>query len=227
GSKRKRLVSIYHAESNTVSRILVTMPEYKLMYFNTMGHGEIIRWIFAYGGIPYKDERLTREEFDKIKSSIKGGKLPILMVDDKQLPQSLAIARFVAKKARIVPEDDWESALIDALADSLHEMLFDLYKLRQTIPDYNEYVGKVRDEFFPKSIAPIAQALDERMKDRQWYTGDKLTWGDLIIGRAFAEMYNRQPEMLKKFTHLVSHMQKVCEMPAIKKWIETRPESPF
>lgn len=45
------------------------MPEYKLIYFNLMGRAELTRWLFAYGGIPYTDERIEREEWPEKKKS--------------------------------------------------------------------------------------------------------------------------------------------------------------
>lgn len=45
------------------------MPEYKLIYFNARGRAELIRWIFAYGDIPYTDERFEMAEWPAKKPS--------------------------------------------------------------------------------------------------------------------------------------------------------------
>lgn len=61
-------------------------------------------------------------------TAISGGKLPVLLVKEYTLPQSLAIARFVAKKGGLVPENDLEAAFVDALADTLYELMTEYYK---------------------------------------------------------------------------------------------------
>ena len=45
------------------------MPEYKLIYFNARGRAELVRWIFAYGDIPYTDERFEMEDWPTKKPS--------------------------------------------------------------------------------------------------------------------------------------------------------------
>lgn len=37
-------------------------PEYKLIYFDTQGLAEPIRYIFALNGVKYVDERLPKDE---------------------------------------------------------------------------------------------------------------------------------------------------------------------
>lgn len=54
-----------------------------------------------------------------IKPEFEYGQLPILEVDGKQLAQSNAICRFLAKKFDLNGAGDWEAAKIDELADVL------------------------------------------------------------------------------------------------------------
>lgn len=45
------------------------MPEYKLTYFDCKGLGEAIRFLFAYGGIEYEDNRIDERAWVKVKKS--------------------------------------------------------------------------------------------------------------------------------------------------------------
>jgi len=49
------------------------MPSYKLLYFNFKGRAEIIRLLFAEGGVDYEDKRFDPQEWP----SIKPGKLRV------------------------------------------------------------------------------------------------------------------------------------------------------
>lgn len=60
------------------SRIQKIMPsKYKLIYFNARGRAEHIRFIFAYAGIEYDDERIPREKWPELKKS-KSSSRPML-----------------------------------------------------------------------------------------------------------------------------------------------------
>nr|XP_012142107.1 PREDICTED: uncharacterized protein LOC100881277 isoform X3 [Megachile rotundata] len=45
-------------------------PSYKLIYFNARGRAEHIRYIFAYAGIDYVDERISKERWPELKKYI-------------------------------------------------------------------------------------------------------------------------------------------------------------
>lgn len=48
-------------------------------------------------------------------------KIPVLTVDGKPLPESLAINRYLARMANLIPEDPFEAATVDALCDKLND----------------------------------------------------------------------------------------------------------
>ncbi|PSN37231.1 hypothetical protein C0J52_12656 [Blattella germanica] len=45
-------------------------PTYKLIYFNARGKAEHIRFIFAYAGIDYEDERITQDKWPELKRKL-------------------------------------------------------------------------------------------------------------------------------------------------------------
>lgn len=50
------------------------------------------------------------------------GKVPVLEIDGKVLNQSIAICRYLAKKARLAGSDEWESMLIDISVDNINDL---------------------------------------------------------------------------------------------------------
>jgi len=50
------------------------------------------------------------------------GQVPILEIDGKILNQTIAISRYLAKKAGLAGKDEWESLLIDIAADNVTDL---------------------------------------------------------------------------------------------------------
>lgn len=55
------------------------------------------------------------------------GKVPVLEIDGKVLNQSMAIARYLSKKAGLAGSDDWESLLIDIAVDNIQDLRIGKY----------------------------------------------------------------------------------------------------
>lgn len=87
---------------------------FSIILFLKGARGDSIRMAFHYGGIPFTDERLSREEFSKIKETLPFGQVPILKVDDnKFLFQELAILRYVGQLVGLYPTDREEAVQVD------------------------------------------------------------------------------------------------------------------
>ncbi|XP_071528350.1 hematopoietic prostaglandin D synthase-like [Panulirus ornatus] len=203
------------------------MPEYTLIYFNFKGRAEIIRWIFEYGDIPYTDERIAWEDWPEKKKDTMGGKLPVLMVDDVALTQSLAIARYVAKQAGLVPEDDLQAAYCDALADTVNDVVEEWIKLITSGKTEEDKMEEFNEVLYPKFLEPLMTRLDNRLQEREWFISDKVTWGDLLITTVMGLVRETSASVLDNFPALLAHVHKVEDLPKIKDWIEKRPETNF
>uniref|UniRef100_A0A8R1IN84 glutathione transferase n=1 Tax=Caenorhabditis japonica TaxID=281687 RepID=A0A8R1IN84_CAEJA len=74
------------------------MVHYKLTYFPTRGLAEVSRQLFQLAGVEFEDERLPKEEFLERKDTYPFKQVPVLSVDGHQIPQSVAIARYLGNK---------------------------------------------------------------------------------------------------------------------------------
>lgn len=95
------------------------MAIYKLVYFNLRGRAEIARIILAVGGQEYEDFRFEREQWPEFKPSTPFGQVPVLEVTEGgktvKIAQSLAIARFLARKFNLDGKTDIEKGEVDML----------------------------------------------------------------------------------------------------------------
>tara|TARA_B100000029_G_scaffold217633_1_gene215427 strand:+ start:142 stop:774 length:633 start_codon:yes stop_codon:yes gene_type:complete len=88
----------------------------KLIYFEfNFWRIDISKLSLSYSEIPYKLEKLPRNEFFKKKKSgfFPFGQLPVMIIDKKMYGQTLAIAKFCASKSGLYGKNDKESLVID------------------------------------------------------------------------------------------------------------------
>merc|ERR1712168_693913 len=197
-----------------------TMPSYKLIYFESKGRAELTRCMFAYGDIQYTDERIPKAEWPEKKKSLPFSQLPILMVDDKPLPQSKAIARYVAKEVGLVPEDNLQAAYCDAMVDTLDDIMAGWIKIMMHPTKSEEEKNKEFTEvYLPNTLQPFLVKLEKRLSEKVWFLGDKMSWADVALGITFGNPKVKTPELIKNFPAVCNHSDKVAAIPKIKAWI--------
>merc|ERR1712168_1590963 len=174
-----------------------TMPSYKLIYFESKGRAELTRCMFAYGDIQYTDERFPRAEWPEKKKSLPFSQLPILMVDDKPLPQSKAIARYVAKEVGLVPENNLQAAYCDAMVDSLDDIMGAMGKIRFSDKSEEDKKKEFTEVYFPNTLQPFLVKLEKRLSEKVWLLGDKMYWADIALAMMLGNLKAGKPEMMK------------------------------
>jgi len=100
------------------------MSEIELIYFGVHGRVFVTRLLMELSEKPFKDTKVTFEEFAKIKPGLPLGQLPLLKVDGETYVQSVAIARFAAAQAGLPTLDARQLLRSNMLIDTLNE-LFD------------------------------------------------------------------------------------------------------
>ncbi|XP_068088642.1 hematopoietic prostaglandin D synthase-like isoform X2 [Hyperolius riggenbachi] len=99
------------------------MAQYKLTYFEFRGKGELIRYLFACMNIEYEDYKIDFSEWPQHRSSYLYGKLPILEINGTVYNQSLAIGRYLAKKAGMTGKTELDDLHIDAIIDTINDFV--------------------------------------------------------------------------------------------------------
>lgn len=134
--------------------------------------GEAIRLALHYGGLPFRDVRLSREAFRQQRDSgaLKFGQLPCLELPSKErVFQSAAILRLVGKRTGLYPTDEVLAARVDALmdydADIFHGVRVLKYKERFGFPeesfDTQLVVKALLDSVLPRHLGNLCKVLEE------------------------------------------------------------------
>lgn len=200
--------------------------KYKLTYFDARGVAEATRFIFAYTGILYEDVRISREEWPSLKAETPFGQLPYLEVDGKQLGQSAAFARLVAKRYGLAGKDELEQAQVDAIVDYQKDIQAAMAIWWRE--EDKEKQARLREKFFKEDLLQHLTNLEKQLKtngDGQFFTASGPTFADFSIASFFFTIQKFYPNIFDNFETLKAHVERVHNLAGIKEWVEKRPKT--
>jgi glutathione S-transferase len=155
-----------------------THPTLKLTYFDIEGLAQASRNTLEYGDISFEDIRVSKEEFDVLKTSLPYGQVPVLTVDeDTRIAQSKTILRYVSKLSRTYPRNALNAALIDQWTDLHSEFLsllaINMYPAKHGL-DQAGYDAHTHRQFILRTHIPkYLQLLEDELahKEDTWLGG--------------------------------------------------------
>eukprot|EP00271_Cylindrocystis_brebissonii_P011656 TRINITY_DN29558_c0_g1_i1.p1 TRINITY_DN29558_c0_g1~~TRINITY_DN29558_c0_g1_i1.p1 ORF type:complete len:210 (+),score=51.31 TRINITY_DN29558_c0_g1_i1:310-939(+) len=160
-------------------------PSLKLTYFDIKGRAEAIRLALTIGDVPFEDERLTRDQWvgPNGKEAMPLGQIPVLTVDGKVYPQSIAILRYVGKLAGLAPEDPLDQLMVDSCLETVEEATREVIASMRE-PDKDKKLAmrkKLVAETFPKYFGALSKMITAHGSAPGYAVGSKLTIADLQI----------------------------------------------
>ncbi|CAD5213745.1 unnamed protein product [Bursaphelenchus okinawaensis] len=202
------------------------MPEYELIYFPATGRAEVIRWCFHYGGIPFKDTRVPRDQWPSFKSNTKVipfGQVPILLIDGKPLGESHTITRYVAKLASL---DGGPDPVKIAHIDQAYEMCrnffddtFEYYLVQNGVLQGD--VQKLKREKFEPNVEKHFGKIKGLQKSSGFF-GDTVTYADLFWGRVMEFYHEKNPEIIQKYPEFVELIKKVKGLSQLQNYFNSQ-----
>jgi len=213
------------------------MPIVKFVYFDAQAKGELTRLLLAAGNIDYEDFRVGFADWPgEIKATTPFGQMPVLYWDGEELAQSMAIARFVARKVGLAGNSDLEFCQADMIACHYEDIWTKLPKMKfaKSQEEREELAKDFLNEFIPKFLSPLEAILAKR--GNGWFAGNNVTFADLAIMCAldwlqeplemsFKDMNNvaERKKILDDFPLVKANYQKTNEVPFVVEWKKKRP----
>ncbi|CAI5740689.1 unnamed protein product [Hyaloperonospora brassicae] len=154
-------------------------PHLKLTYFDMKARAEVSRMLFHYGDVAFVDERLSHADFGAMKSKLPLGQVPLLEIDGAVYPQSMAIMRYAAKRARLYPSDPVKALKADAVSYSLNELTAPFIEFTIFTPDADEKAKK-RTAFLEEKV-PKVLTVAENLVEGKFLTGDSMSFADVQL----------------------------------------------
>jgi glutathione S-transferase len=167
------------------------MEQAILHEYSASGNCYKVRLTAAHVGVP-----LERREYDILKGETRtpeflasvnpNGRIPVLQVGDRFIPESNAACFYLADGSPLVPSHRFDRA------DMLRWMFFEQYSHEPniaTVRFWLAYVGLEaltglqREQIGPKRKAgnEALKLMDEHLAEREWLVGDSITLADICL----------------------------------------------
>lgn len=202
-----------------------------LSSFNTRGRAEIIRLTLAEANVDYIDNRVSEEEWIRIKEDPKFtfGQMP--QYDNgkgNSFVQTLAILRYIAKQYGLMGTNDVESAKVDMTVDGYFDFRT-RYKDAMAASD-QALLRYFVCETAPRWVNYFGQILAKN--GTGFAVGNQFTIADIAMYLATEEMlhiiqYSPNPNLFVDNAEmskiLLKHHADVISRPRIASWLARRP----
>merc|ERR1711970_1265560 len=214
--------------SITITTFPTVMSDIKLTYFNLRGRAELSRLILAQAGVEYEDCRIAREDWAQLKTSLPLGQLPVLTVEGKTIGQSITIARYLAKRFGLAGKTDLDAAEADQAVDALTDLMNNVAPIGREKDEAKKAEMKkmMESETLPSWLKMMEGLLTKQ--GGNYFAGSQLTWADIAVYSSISMMKRHIGELnLSDCPSMKRLLETVKNLPNIKKWEETRPDTPF
>nr|QVK45618.1 glutathione S transferase [Brachionus paranguensis] len=203
------------------------MPAYKLYYFNGRGRAEISRLILAAAGVKYQDVRIN--DWPRTKSDAPIGQLPYIEIDGQKLPQSLSIARFLAREYNLAGKNNLEAAKADAIVDTCIDLMTGFYQKVFLVTDLGAKEVALKKFLADDAVKGLenVENLAKQFGSKGFSVGKCLTWADLFIHEITFSLMNYQGDLLDNFQVLRQIRDAVESNENIAEYLKNRPVTPF
>jgi glutathione S-transferase len=203
------------------------MSTYKLYYFNRRGRAEVSRLIFAVAEQQYDEIRYERDEWPAHEGETPLGEIPVLEFNGVKLPQSITIARFLAKQFQLAGKDNFEQAKVDAVVDTITDIIAALVP-RNRQPDELKK-QELFKTFFANELPNYLRSLDALAKlysdGGPYFVGNSLTWADLLFYATLETSFRRDGSILDNHPWLQHNRAEVEKHPKIAAYLKNRPQT--
>eukprot|EP01087_Luapelamoeba_hula_P014546 TRINITY_DN427_c0_g1_i1.p1 TRINITY_DN427_c0_g1~~TRINITY_DN427_c0_g1_i1.p1 ORF type:complete len:206 (-),score=45.49 TRINITY_DN427_c0_g1_i1:70-687(-) len=183
-------------------------------YFGIRARGQLTVLALEQGNVPYTWTRQF-EWPGSLKAETPFGQLPYLVDGDVKVAQSMATARYAARKGNLLGSNDAEFAASEQLVEEhndIFSLITDAAHSSDKAAGYNTAFTK-----FPAHLT----AVEKLLGDKDYITGaSSPLLGDLAIWSVLNIALDLEPEVLANFPKLKAFYARVSALPKIDAYIK-------
>jgi len=198
-----------------------------ITYFPVRGRAELARLICEEAKLPYKNNFIFGDALAALKPELAFGQVPYLTregQDSVKLVQSIAIARFLAREANLVPSNPLDAARCDMIVDGAGD-LYSAWGTAYWVPK-DQREAKLQ-EFKTSKLEFFLQKFEQLLTQNggQFFvTKNALSWADLAVYNVLEHLqfFESNKNYLEKYTNLHAFFNAIANRPNLKAYIESK-----
>nr|AAA97544.1 S-crystallin [Doryteuthis opalescens] len=223
------------------------MPNYTLYYFNGRGRAEILRMMMAAAGVKYMDKRFDFNEWDKYRKDMPCMRVPVLEMDGgMKMPETMAIARYLAREHNFYPKNSMDMMRCDYIADCFYEIMHDYMRYYHwkngrfrfgengmmssdnqsnsgdMDPNYDNYLQWRYMNTLNRIMPFMERTLSMRNGGSQFFMGDQMMWCDMMCHSCLENPYMENQSMFSSYPKLMALRTRVSAHPKISAYLKSR-----
>jgi glutathione S-transferase len=170
---------------------------------------------------------LERREYDIVKGETRtpqflsevnaNGRIPVLQVGDRFIPESNAACHYIADGSQLVPSDAFDHA------DMLRWMFWEQYNHEPnvaTLRFWKDWIGHANLSEAQKVQLPAKrqageaalELMDEHLDGRDWFAAGRLTLADICLF-AYTHVAHEAGFEMDRYPHVVAWLERVKAQP--------------
>ncbi|XP_038070173.1 S-crystallin SL11-like [Patiria miniata] len=206
------------------------MPTYRLIYFNNRGRAEATRLLFKLAGQEFEDVRIPGEDWAAQKSKYPLQQLPVLDIDGKLIPQSRAIASYVAREFRFHGSDSWQTLMIDVVCDTADDLTRPLGDAIFLEKDETKKAAAIKN-YYENEAPVVLDCLEKYLVSNGggdgYFVGEKISLADISVWVSLDLCFSQRKDILANYPKLAKLSDRVTSRPIIAAYLAQRPQMMF
>ena len=189
-----------------------------LTYFRGRGRAETTRWMLAAADVEFANVAIdTPDQLATLKASEKlpFDQMPLLEIDGRNLSQSSAMIRYLARRADLYGANDTEAMWCDMIAG----VAADFAEVAIQAPFKPSEEIAVAD--MQARFAKFGSRFEARIEDQKsgFCAADRMTFADIVLTEALSSYLEWLPELLSDTPHLRALYERVTDEPRIAAYL--------
>ena len=150
-----------------------------------------------------------------------------MVLDDLKIPQSISIARFLARRFKLDGKDELEQLKTDVLVDTLSDLRNSFVQKVFLVKDEDKAEAKLKFVDDMNTHLGRIEKLVKEYGSNGYSVGSSLTWSDFELYEVTERMQSYYPNVLENSKSIINLRNSLENHPIIGVYLKNRPVTSF
>jgi glutathione S-transferase len=199
------------------------ISSFKLYDIDKNSHSEIIRLIFSYADVSYKDKRLKEDEWNKIKDQMSFEQLPILRINNQyKIYHMHAIIRHLAREFHLYGTGKHDHAIVDIIIETTRQLQEKIFEQLKNSTDHEQTLRQIITDDSTIYLKQLENFYEIFNRHGPFYLGSHISLADLIVYDTINYLIKIDKNLLENYSHLKEARRRLEKHPRILNYINTK-----